>query len=315
MQLVNFHYFYGLSKALQELNYLAPEQPILSNWAALYNAEVALRAFLTNQLLPPEASRESGDALVALIDKLTSDAIRLEPISSLEVTQIKAALSVFENVLEGEYRIKTIFSLSKKGLYSLNELVYRGEHLVPESLHEVMPEIVRDLRDACRCIAFEVPTAAAFHLFRSTESAVKAYIAEVRGKPVTEREKNLGLGGYRKILDQLSVDGRILGALDQLIRLHRNPTIHPEVHVTNEEVLATLGMVGSLIRIIGIDMLRRKNDPETSLDASLPTDSEISAPVETIKESLGSGEELPESSSQVVDFRAGLVKRKTTNTT
>lgn len=68
MQLVNFHYFYGLSKGLQELNGLVVGESIAQNWSRLYNAELALRAFLDNQLLPPEASRESGFALVNLID-------------------------------------------------------------------------------------------------------------------------------------------------------------------------------------------------------------------------------------------------------
>jgi hypothetical protein len=78
------------------------------------------------------------------------------------------------------------------------------------------------------------------------------------------------LGGYKKILDNLDVDARIISSLQQLIKLHRNPTIHPEVHVSNEEVLATLGMVESVIRVIGIDMNRRSETPEVSLDEYLP---------------------------------------------
>src|ERR1700733_2267798 len=270
MQLVNFHYFYTLAKSLQGLNRLRSDAPIIENWSELYDAEMALRAFLGNTILPPDASTESGQALVASIDSLTSNASRPERVKNYEVYNIQNHLKVFENVLEAEYRIKTVFALSRKGLYSLNDLAYRGETMFSEIVHKLMPDIRKDLHEAGRCIAFEVPTAASFHLFRATEAAVKSYIHAVRGRAVTEKEKNLGLGGYVKILDELGIDARILSSLRQLYKLHRNPTIHPEVHVTNEEALAALGMVESAIRIVAIDMERREKTPDTSLDDFLP---------------------------------------------
>lgn len=275
MQLVNFHYFYGVSKNLQELNHLAAEQPIISNWSALYNAEMAIRGFLENDVVPAEASRESGTALMDLLDSLTSNTSRPEPLSTYEVARIGNLLRTFENVLEGEYRIKIIFALSKKGLYSLSQLAYRGEEMVPASVHSLMPDIARDLRDAGRCVAFEVPTAAAFHLFRATEAAAKSYILAVRGVPVTDKEKNLGLGGYKKIIEGLGVDARITSALEQLVKLHRNPTIHPEYHVSNDEVLATLGMVESVIRVLAIDMQRRIDTPDIPLSVFIPQQADI----------------------------------------
>lgn len=194
-----------------------------------------------------------------------------------EASQIVNALHVFENVLEGEYRIKTVFALSKKGLYSLDQLVHHGEDMFPQSFLDLLPDIKTDLHDAGRCIAFEVPTAAAFHLFRATEAAAKGYIVSIRKTPVTPKEQKLGLGGYKKTLEALKVDGRILSALDQLTKLHRNPTIHPEVHLSKEEVLATLGMVESVIRIIAIDMQRRASTPDVSLNEFLPkVDEEVS---------------------------------------
>lgn len=270
MKLVNFHYFYTLSRSLQQLNGLTADTPIIANWQALYGAEMALREFLQNDLLPPEASNESGQNLVRLLDKLTSDATRADNLSAYEIATIQNALRNFEAILEGEYRIKIVFALSKKGLYSLNQLAYHGDEMVPETVHAVMPEISRDLKDAGRCIAFEVPTAAAFHLFRATEAAAKSYILAVRNKPVTRKEQNLGLGGYKKILEKEGIDDRILASLNQLITLHRNPTIHPEKPVSNEEVLATLGMVESVITIMALDIRRRSETPTLSLDEFLP---------------------------------------------
>jgi hypothetical protein len=216
--------------------------------------------------------------LVRLLDQLTSNIARDEPITAFEIQAIHGALNRFETLLEGEYRIKIVFALSKKGLYALNQLAYNGEELVEPYVLELVPEMKQDLKDAGRCVAFEVPTAAAFHLFRATEATAKAYILAVRGTPVTAKEKNKGLGGYKAILESLKVDDRILNALEQLVKLHRNPTIHPDVHVTNEEVRATLGMVESVISVMALDMRRRKETPTIPLDALLPPPSEEAKP-------------------------------------
>jgi hypothetical protein len=249
---------------------LQAETTIVDNFSTLYAAENSTGTFLSNDILPPEVCEESGRELMRLLDKLTSNPSREEPINFVEISEIQNALRKFENVLEGEYRVKIVFALSKKGLYSLGQLANKGEEMFPEYVHDLLPGIKTDLHDATRCIAFEVPTAAAFHLFRAVEDAVKGYVFAVRKTPVTDREKNLGLGGYKKILEGLGVDDRITSSLEQLIKLHRNPTIHPDVRVTNEEVLATLGMVESVIRIIAIDMQRRQTTPNISLDDLLP---------------------------------------------
>ena len=279
MQLVNFHYFYNLSRSLQDLNRIQPNTTIIENFGSLYFCENSLREFLANDLLPPQACREKCEALANILtshlQSAASETPRTDPLTAWEVTSIQNALRDFETVLESEYRIKPVFAPSKKGLYSLEQLVFRGFEMVPESVHELMPEMKDDLRDAGRCIAFEGPTAAAFHLFRATEAGVKAYIVSIRDTAITDAERRFGLGGYKRILEELGVDIRVTAALDQLIKLHRNPTIHPDVRVSNEEVLATLGMVDSFIRIVAIDMQRRKETPEKSLDEFLPRIKEI----------------------------------------
>ena len=281
MQLVNVHYFYAFSKTLQQLANVPANTTIMENFSTFYSAENALRDFMANDLLPPQASREKCGQLADLLRTYSESAFseppRTEPLNEYDIAAIANAMKEFEAVLEGEYRIKTVFAVSKKALYSLEQLVFRGDEMVTESVHNLMPGMKNDLKDAGRCIAFEVPTAAAFHLFRAAEAGVKSYILAVRGTPVTDKEKNLGLGGYKNILEEHGVDQRVLAALDQLIKLHRNPTIHPDVRVSNEEILATLGMVDSLIRIIAIDMERREKTPEKSLDEFLPTIAETQA--------------------------------------
>ena len=92
---------------------------------------------------------------------------------------------------------------------------------------------------------------------------------------MTEAEKKRGLGGYANLLKQkaLHVDERIYTSLEQLVRLHRNPSIHPEQHISNAEVIGTIGMVVSVIEVMALDMDRRVKSPDTPLSEILPDDS------------------------------------------
>jgi hypothetical protein len=93
-------------------------------------------------------------------------------------------------------------------------------------------------------------------------------------KSFTEKEIKGGLGSYANLLKQtdLKVDKRITNAIEQIASLHRNPTMHPEMHISNTEILATLGMVVSVIETISIDWNRRKTTPNVPLMDILPDD-------------------------------------------
>ena len=270
MRYVNFHYFYSFSKAISALNDLEEGKTISESFGSLYFAKNNLVDLLNNDILPPESSEQSARALLNQIDELLKDPSRETPMSFFEVSRIQASLRTFEAVLESEYAIKPVFALSEKGVYSVKRLAENGAGMFSAEINALVPEMESDLKDAGRCIAFELSTAAAFHLFRATEAVAKAYIALVRNEPVTKKEMKFGLGGYKKILEKLGVDDRIASSIDQLVRLHRNPTVHPEMKISVEESLATLGMVQSVIRTMTIDMLRRKNEPGTPLDEFLP---------------------------------------------
>src|SRR5258706_16076864 len=105
-----------------------------------------------------------------------------------------------------------------------------------------MPPIAKyDVEEAGKCIAFERPTAAAFHLLRGTESVLKDFyctmikqkrcqlmwgpmVADLRKRPKTK--KNIVL----------------LDNLDNIRRSFRNPTQHPEKIYDIQEVQDLWGL-------------------------------------------------------------------------
>jgi hypothetical protein len=105
-----------------------------------------------------------------------------------------------------------------------------------------LPTIARfDLDEAGKCIAFERPTAAAFHLLRATERVLVAFYEALArhkraprmwGPMVTDLRK-------RKAAAQHEV---LLNNLDNIRRSFRNPTQHPELTYDIHEVQDLWGL-------------------------------------------------------------------------
>jgi hypothetical protein len=118
------------------------------------------------------------------------------------------------------------FVTQKRG-YDSMALIGYAEVIFPADLPSKVPDAVPDIREAGKCIAFELPTAAGFHLHRANEAIMHRYYDVVSGdKP---RPKNRNIGGYLAAMTEGKFgDQRLLTALKDLNDLHRNPLIHPD---------------------------------------------------------------------------------------
>ena len=100
---------------------------------------------------------------------------------------------------------------------------------------------------ATRCVAFNLPTAAGFHLHRLNESVLHRYYdAVTEGAP---RPSSRNMGEYLAEMKKRGKgDDKTLSALKDLKDLHRNPLVHPEDSLENiDEALALLGSVHAAV--------------------------------------------------------------------
>lgn len=283
LQRINTAYFYRLASKLLPLSMVEQGKAIADVYPALYGAEEELRFFLSNDLLPPTSSLQSGNHLHTVVFALGNDIGRDSPeITWTEAANLRESLARFDVALQADFGIRDTFIVSPKRVYSTTLLINYGESLVSGSALKLVPQITVDMHDAGRCVAFELPTAAAFHLFRAVEAVVHAYGVFVRGKSFSEKEKKGGIGSYSNCLKEraLGVDLRITGAIDQLSSLYRNPTMHPERHVSNDEVIGVLNLSVSVIDIVALDWNRRKETPNVSLVDLIPDDTTIAGSLE-----------------------------------
>lgn len=131
--------------------------------------------------------------------------------------------------------------------YDVNKLLVNVPALLDDGVFAWLPEIARhDLAEAGRCIAMEAPTAAAFHLLRGTESALRQFYCAVvrRGRVVLM---------WGPMVTSLRARQRrrppeaLLDHLDNIRRSFRNPTQHPEKTYDIEEAQNLFGLCADVL--------------------------------------------------------------------
>ena len=119
--------------------------------------------------------------------------------------------------------------------------------LMAPGVYDALPEIARtDFAEAGKCIAFERPTAAAFHLLRGTESVLRHfYLSVVRQK----RLKNPMWGPMTEALRKRKTPppAALLNNLDNVREHYRNPTQHPDKVYDIEEVQDLLPLCAQVV--------------------------------------------------------------------
>jgi hypothetical protein len=178
------------------------------------------------------------DAILAREDTAT--------IQFAEGISLLTALNTFEMALLSEASIADAYYVLEKDPYSTLALITKGETLFPPDTLKKAPEAHLDLQEAGRCIAYELPTAAAFHIHRATEAVLRRYWTAVTGDSAKPKIRSIGV--YLAALRKKNCgDPKVIAALSQMNDLHRNPTIHPEGYLNVAEAIALVGLANSVV--------------------------------------------------------------------
>jgi hypothetical protein len=130
--------------------------------------------------------------------------------------------------LEAELAGMEAFVISPKRIDVEKLLKDPGSLLAPDAFAALTENERLDISEAARCIAFERPTAAAFHLMRATEGVLRDFyshfVKKNRCSPLLWYPMVAGLQKHRKAKKHEV----ILRNLDNIRLSFRNPTQHPD---------------------------------------------------------------------------------------
>lgn len=245
-------FIYTLAGQLRPLSLLGENTTQLDAFVAINESVNALESLLTGNPLGLRASWSKGNELINTAKKVAADILNdadniHEPLPLQSLTLLKAAFTTFEVTLKAELSVANLYALTNKGAYDTSTLAEFGLEAFPASLASKVPGAAADARQAARCIAFDLPTAAAFHMHRAHEAVVHAYFRAIAPDETTPEKQPLSV--WLKVLEKAGAPEKILSALRDINNFHRNPVLHPQDSLEDSgDALALLGSVNTTMR-------------------------------------------------------------------
>jgi len=260
MQITNLLVFYKLGEHLNHFGDLIRKNtPMVKLYMMSANPKAYLEIFLDQTKLSFEsdlkATRASAKALLATILQSLGDIPRNSQckLPESEAKAILDGIDALEMAFERENRNLIVFTITRIGIYDTGDLILYPEHKFPEKLRPLLPEqMLYDLRQAGQCLAFDVPTACAFHIFRGTEAVMLAYYELLAKHPWTLRKKDWNI-----YIEQLAKEGapkQITNRLEEIRVLDRNPYIHPDLNVPLEDAPLLFELCTGVVHFMAQEM-------------------------------------------------------------
>jgi|SRR6185295_15691371 len=260
VQKVNEFRFYDLGLALGSVKSIDPSTPWSSCYWQLWRARQALLSLLADPLTI-RVCKPAALKIIAAVDAVLPrdlGAMVKKYYANQDavgggLVQLDGLLKTFEPILSAECESLGTYVISRKGIYSTNELIERADEALPEETRSlVSAQVIQDLREAGKCLAFDADTACGFHLMRATEGVIHAYYVAVTGHSPNRKDRNWGayvrnLNRHRKINPGSKADPKLIVLIDQVREHHRNVLMHPEVRLSGDEALTLFGVCHSAI--------------------------------------------------------------------
>jgi hypothetical protein len=262
MNRVDGYYVYSVGFQIHPLSSFTQESKLVEIVMPLIIAEGALDTFLSRSIFKIRTSLQAGHQLLGAVKAVRERALQSrDPDAKIEIFELytmNQQLQNFEAVLAAELGLMDIYLVAQKGGLATSDLINNGEVCFAAALAIKVPEAVFDVREATKCIAYEVGTAAGFHLHRANESVLHRYYDAVTGgKP---RPPGRNIGDHLHALNTHNAgDSKVRSALKDLKDMHRNPLIHPEAQLTVDEAIDLLGMIRAVVG----QMLKEIPEPPT----------------------------------------------------
>jgi len=266
VQRIHGFYLYTTGHEIHPVGSIGEGTPYADALRTMFFAQAALNAFIDQSIFRLQTSREAAGSLLVILDRLTSNFQREEPITVYEAYELSEGLKAFETILNAEFAMMNVYLVLKKRGYDTTDLVHNGYVLFPPDLPLKVPDAVSDINAGTKCIAFELPTAAGFHLHRANETVLRAYFDAVSRGALAPAVPTMG--AYIKELERLKLGTpTVRSALKDLKDLHRNPLIHPDQSLDSvDDAIALLGSIHAVV----VPMLKAIPDPSAVVAAIGP---------------------------------------------
>ncbi|WP_028969017.1 hypothetical protein [Sphingomonas sp. URHD0057] len=287
MKLVDLPFFVELGGALEQASKIDARGPLYDALVHAFRLRQALGSLMVGDRAKLTAC---GHDLVELINLLNAFETRhfrdpegnwITPPDSArseyELNLILSKVEQFRTVLIADLRIMASFTVTRSGIFDVNQLVNCARNVLPTAAFiAVSEDVLKEVDDAGKCLAFNLPTACGFHAMRAVERVIKRYLADFL--PAKEIQKFNNWGQYLGALErQRESDAEpkptaeAIALLRQIKEIYRNPVIHPDRTLSSEEAATLFHSTVAAISRVAIEVAERQLAPVRSIAGVRPS--------------------------------------------
>jgi hypothetical protein len=277
MKKLNLHEIFEFGRVLNPLSKIEGNSKISDQLMEVISARLALNAMMRPDSPLLETARRAVQKLIDAISRIVpadiSEAFKIgkDEEFSFHAHWIKEALRQLESVLGNDMPGIAAYHVSKKGIFNTEDLITQAEYYLTEDIRRELPvQACTDLREAGKCLAYELPTACVFHLWRAVEAVMAEYHDRLTGTKLPEKKRNWS--AYIQKLNEANADEKITAFLNHIREHYRNPQTHPEINVELSEAQQLFGAAMSSINqiLLAIKQLKTQPNGSESLHSPLP---------------------------------------------
>jgi hypothetical protein len=182
------------------------------------------------------------------------------PVQNWYLWQLRNAIQNFEAVFRAEMQAASTYWVPKRGAYSTRDLVDAFDRTFLPELHETLGDLaLSEYRNAGRCFAFGLWTAAGYHACRAVEAVLRGYYDEMCAKELTEGKT------WGTLIDDLTAEAedpkpneKTLFYLRQLKDSERNPLMHVRVVLDEQDADLLLNSAKIVMTLMAREIIAEK---------------------------------------------------------
>jgi hypothetical protein len=245
---ISLPYVIQVSESLEPLLTLKPKDIVNDLVIMMFGAQGTLGALLSGSVFSPNlrSSRQLASNLNEYLKKesdVHSDWARELGYVAVPIVN---TYTQFKTAFIAEIGTFPAYFVNQKGSFDTLTLLDEPWRMYPEELWHKVPEARFDMVEAGKALCYDLPTACGMHTFRLVESVLRRYYTEVTGGKAQPKVRNIAV--YINAMRQAKHgDEKVLGVLDHLNKLHRNPLMHPDAALTLNEAISIVGIAHSAV--------------------------------------------------------------------
>lgn len=176
-----------------------------------------------------------------------------------QANDLTHAIAEMENTVLAEAQTRIIATPIPRR-FILNHLLENHGEILGKGVYDLLTAQAQyDINQACKCIAFECPTAAAFHILRAIEECVRILFRAYFPRGDSGRARGCLTSELKNKPKNPKPDDTLMAHLDHLRVRFRNPTDHPEKIYEIEEAEDLIHLAVDIInRCIKDEKVNRK---------------------------------------------------------